>query len=260
MSDTEYHPRSNIGATNAPNGFDHSADALTHNQTLNEFDVSASRKFLETVFPDDQLFAFQALPPKGTPADSPLRHQLTQLKIGTLDASAGWLTAMTRSGANVYYGLNKIRTGAKSRKAESFSGTMGAVALDLDGAPIHPVELLFPPAHCVVTTSTGRAQLLWRVADLPLRHETDVDQSDIIKRLAVLFDGDKGIFDAARVLRLPGGYNRNYGAPQLVTADYAKGIEPYALRAFLEALERVESIKGIEWAKDASRGLVKAGP
>ncbi len=78
-----------------------------------------------------------------------------------------------------------------------------ALWVDLDGAPIENIERLRIKPLCIVTSSPGRYHAYWRVTEIQLD-----EFSWIMKRLAVLMNGDKNVCTLATSMRLPGTVHR----------------------------------------------------
>jgi hypothetical protein len=69
-----------------------------------------------------------------------------------------------------------------------------------------------PPPSIVIRTSPGKYQILWRVRGISIP-----EQEAMLKTLAAVFGGDRACTDCARVLRLPGFFNRKYSPACPVT-------------------------------------------
>lgn len=92
-----------------------------------------------------------------------------------------------------------------------------------------------------VQSSAGKFHVYWPV--VPYR---DNDRFSAVQRkLRQVFDGDKAVIDAARVLRVPGTYNCKYEQPQLVTVSALAGYgQPLTVEALEFALAGVQVIDG----------------
>ena len=98
-----------------------------------------------------------------------------------------------------------------------------------------------PAPWFAVQSSAGKYHVYWPVAAY-----RDNDRFTTVQRkLRQVFDGDRNVIDAARVLRVPGTYNWKYGQPQLVTVSalggYGQSITVESLEA---ALINVQVIDG----------------
>ena len=72
-----------------------------------------------------------------------------------------------------------------------------------------------PPPNAVLSTSSGKYQVLWRVDGF-----TFEQQESALKLLAITFGGDPACTDCNRVLRLPGFLNCKYDPPYRITVEY----------------------------------------
>ena len=128
----------------------------------------------------------------------------------------GWLAHENALGGNVYFSVNPLLSGAKKRTKNAIAEAR-ALYLDLDQdgdrkmASIRASDNV-PPPSVVIRTSPGKYQILWRVHDFSIP-----EQEAMLKTLAATFGGDRACTDCARVLRLPGFFNRKYAPACLVT-------------------------------------------
>jgi hypothetical protein len=148
-----------------------------------------------------------------------------------------------------------------------------ACFVDLDGAPLTNSQRLRLRPHIVVTTSSGRYHLYWRVQGVG-RDEFTSSQ----RRLARLMDGDPAVSDLSRVMRLP-GFPHQKREPFMVIAEYSSGLpEFYCLTELEQALDEAETryraeiedeqgrrgeraIRGREGEKPTTRGVLSSlGP
>jgi hypothetical protein len=72
-----------------------------------------------------------------------------------------------------------------------------------------------PTPTAILSTSTGKYQVLWRVEGFDFEH-----QEQTLKLLAIGFGGDPACTDRNRVLRVPGFLNRKYDPAHRVTIEY----------------------------------------
>ena len=128
----------------------------------------------------------------------------------------GWLAHENAHGANVYFSVNPLLSGAKKRTKNAIAEAR-ALYLDLDQdgdrkmASIRASDNV-PPPSVVIRTSPGKYQIFWRVRDFSIP-----EQEAMLQTLAATFGGDRACTDCARVLRLPGFFNRKYTPTCLVT-------------------------------------------
>ena len=121
----------------------------------------------------------------------------------------GWLAHENAHGCNVYFSVNSLLADAKKRTKNAIAEAR-ALYLDLDEhgdrkmAAIRASDRV-PPPSIVIRTSPGKYQILWRVRGFSIP-----EQEAMLKTLAATFGGDRACTDCARVLRLPGFFNRKY--------------------------------------------------
>ena len=115
----------------------------------------------------------------------------------------GWLAHENWEGANIHVGANPLRSHSRKRTKDSIA-RVRHLYLDLD----HDGELRLaalrasdrvPQPNAIVSTSTGKYQVLWRVADF-----SSEQQEAMLKILALFFGGDPACTDSNRVLRKGG--------------------------------------------------------
>jgi hypothetical protein len=121
----------------------------------------------------------------------------------------GWLAHENAHGGNVYFSVNPLLFGAKKRTKNAIAEAR-ALFLDLDEdgdrkmAAIRASDSVPPPSF-IICTSPGKYQILWRVRGFSI-----AEQEAMLKTLTATFGGDRACTDCARVLRLPGFFNRKY--------------------------------------------------
>ena len=121
----------------------------------------------------------------------------------------GWLAHENAHGANVYFSVNSLLPDAKKRTKDAIAEPR-ALYLDLDEDGDRNLDAIrasayVPPPTFVIRTSPGKCQVLWRVFGFSIS-----EQEAMLKTLALTFGGDRACTDCARVLRLPGFFNRKY--------------------------------------------------
>jgi len=128
----------------------------------------------------------------------------------------GWLAHENAHGGNVYFSVNRLLAGAKMRTKSAIAEAR-ALYLDLDDDGDRKMAAIrasdnVPPPSIVIGTSPGKYQILWRVRGFSI-----AEQEAMLKTLAATFGGDRACTDCARVLRLPGFFNRKYAPACPVT-------------------------------------------
>jgi hypothetical protein len=121
----------------------------------------------------------------------------------------GWLAHENAHGANVYFSVNSLLPDARKRTKNAVAEAR-ALFLDLDEDGDRKLAAIrasanVPPPSFVIRTSPSKYQILWRVRGFSIP-----EQEAMLKTLASAFGGDRACTDCARVLRLPGFFNRKY--------------------------------------------------
>ncbi|MBT9329532.1 RepB family DNA primase [Paracidobacterium acidisoli] len=121
--------------------------------------------------------------------------------------------------SNIYVAANPLRPGSRKRTKECIASARHLyLDIDEDGdarlAALRASQLV-PPPTSILSTSSGKCQVLWRVEgfEFPQQEQT-------LKLLAIAFGGDPACTDCNRVLRVPGFLNRKYDPPYKVTVEY----------------------------------------
>jgi hypothetical protein len=160
-------------------------------------------------------------------ADSRRDARLARVLHGTLAEHGEALRRLNARGAGVFVTVN--RTDGKGRKAANIL-VVRAYFVDLDGAPLKPVQTAPLPPHIVLESSPGRWHAYWLLAPgAPLDTFKRVQQA-----LALRFGADLKVCDLPRVMRLPGFQHRKRKTFQtrIVELRDAAG---YAHAEFIEA-------------------------
>lgn len=129
-----------------------------------------------------------------------------------------WLRFENLSGGNIYLSANAL-CGQATARTRSQIATIRHVFLDIDfngekvlQAILHDSHL--PQPSYVLNTSPRKFQTVWKAEGFT------VEQVEALQRsMAATFGTDRTVVDAARVLRLPGFYNRKGEPPHRVTAE-----------------------------------------
>jgi hypothetical protein len=114
---------------------------------------------------------------------------------------------------------NPLRVGSRHRTKESVACVRHLyIDIDIDGdarlTALRGSDAV-PAPTAIVSTSSGKYQVLWRVDGFDFER-----QETALKLLAIAFGGDPACTDCNRVLRVPGFLNRKYDPAQLVTVEY----------------------------------------
>ncbi len=166
--------------------------------------------------------------------------ELVRILHGTLEEHREILNDLNERGAGVFYTVNA--TDLKGRQAKNIV-KVRAVFVDLDGAPIAPVQSGPLSPHIIVESSPGRYHAYWLVEGLTLEKFTPV-QKALIQR----FSADPAVHDLPRVMRLPGFFHRK-DEPCLVKVIEHSDALSYSASDFLKAFE-IDLLKRATQEKD----------
>src|SRR4029450_7374734 len=128
-----------------------------------------------------------------------------------------WLRFQNVKGC-IYLSVNALQPEATGRTRTQVQ-TIRHVYLGIDqDGPAVLAKILsdrrIPQPNYVINTSAAKFQTLWKVEEFTL------EQAERLQRaMAAEFGADRSVIDAARVLRLPGLYNKKYTVPHQVTAE-----------------------------------------
>jgi len=129
-----------------------------------------------------------------------------------------WLRFENLSGGNIYLSANAL-CGQATARTRSQIATIRHVYLDIDFNGEKVLQAILHDSHIpqpsyVLNTSPRKFQTIWKVEGF------SVEQAEALQRsMAATFGTDRAVVDAARVLRLPGFYNRKGEPPHRVTAE-----------------------------------------
>lgn len=175
-------------------------------------DLDHASSFLESLAPG-ATWSFQTFD-DGATNDPRLIRQFH----GTLQRHAGDLAKLNERGAGIFVTINE--TDGNGRRKTNIT-RVRALFVDLDGAPVEPVQSGPTPAHIVTATSPGKYHAYWRVSDCPL----DACEP-ALKELIGRYGGDPACSDRNRVLRLPGFWHRKREPFMVRTIDTTPGEYP----------------------------------
>jgi hypothetical protein len=129
-----------------------------------------------------------------------------------------WLRHENAQGSDIYISQNSLRETATGRtKAEI--ADIRHIYLDLDNDGAKALDAIkqspeMPKPSYVISSSPGKYQVIWKVKGI------SQDQAESLQRRMVQeFGADPAATDSARVLRLPGFFNKKYGQPFRVSAE-----------------------------------------
>lgn len=164
-------------------------------------DLDAARLFLQQLDGHaDPIFAFRTFQDSKTGDKNP---GLTCNRYGKFDDLKDEFIRLNTMGAGIFFTLNVT-------DGKGYSGAnivrIRSLVVDLDGAPLEPVEKFQLKPQIIVESSNKRYHAYWLIDEstplaLPMFEPI---QTAIAER----FNGDKTVKDLPRVLRLPGFYHK----------------------------------------------------
>lgn len=113
-------------------------------------DPGHAATFLAALDPHASTWTFQTFSDAGTD------KALTRLLHGSFDEHTQKLKKLNEAGAGVFVAVNE--TDGKGRRKDNIT-RVRALFVDLDGAPIEPVQSAPTPAHIIVGSSPGKYQI-----------------------------------------------------------------------------------------------------
>lgn len=157
-----------------------------------------------------------------------IKHEFGSAEFLASSRYQAHLRAANAHGADVYLTVNTLKPDAK-RRTQADVETIRHLYLDVDqggNAALDKVLLDpdMPKPHSVLETSPGKYQVLWQVENFSAQLAETVTRG-----LARKFDADTGVWDSARVLRLPGFRNHKYQEPHYVV-EIPQSAAHYRLR------------------------------
>jgi hypothetical protein len=164
-----------------------------------------------------------------------------------------WLRHENAQGSDIYISQNAVRETATGRtKAEI--AAIRHVYLDLDNEgpkALTAIEASFqvPKPSYVISSSPGKYQVIWRVKSI-----TQEQAEALQRRMVQEFGADRAATDSARVLRLPGFFNKKYDQPFRVSAE-ARSSEVYQFGDFKLSHDPAQAVQHYSHAPRAQAAL-----
>ena len=163
-------------------------------------DLVVAQKFLQQLDQSENpLFAFRTFSDKKDIKDP----SLTVNRFGKFDDLKEEFIRLNNLGAGIFFTLN--RTDGKGFRGQNITGVR-AVMVDLDGAPLEPVQGFKLKPQIIVESSKGRYHAYWIISKEQPLHLQMFEPMQA--RIAELFNGDPSVKDLPRVLRLPGFFHK----------------------------------------------------
>lgn len=174
-----------------------------------------------TLLTEGEPLTFQTFDDRG---QSP---ELARILHGTLESHLAVLQRLNSRGAGVFIMVN--HGDGKGRSAANVKGVR-AVFVDLDGAPVAPVENCGLEPHAIIESSPGRFHAYWLTADC-----APPQFGPLQKALAQAFGGDPSVCDLPRVMRLP-GFQHHKADPFTTRVVRLAQVQPYAVAHLVQCL------------------------
>jgi len=181
--------------------------------TASRIDPAVPVAFIRALFePDDWVAVLLKSPQRAT-------QRVLSVTSVVHPRLQAWLRAQNAARHNVYVSVNAVMPGQHSRRRDALLAVRH-VFLDVDAQPGRVLKTIacrrdVPAPSCVVRSSRGRAQLLWRVIGF-----TGADAETVQKRLARELDTDPAATSCAQMMRLPGFINHKYVPGHMVAVGY----------------------------------------
>lgn len=185
-------------------------------------DPKAAARFL-SLMSESEAVTFQTFGEKGSKARS-----LAQIRHGSLEDQLASLQTLNQRGAGVFWMVNY--GDSKGRTAANVTGVR-ALFVDLDGAPVAPVQMAAAEPHAVIESSPGRFHAYWLITGC-----TTADFGVWQKALARKFKGDMSVHDLPRVMRLP-GFVHQKGEPFVTRIVSLAPMQPHDLAELVGTLQ-----------------------
>lgn len=165
-----------------------------------------------------------------------------QNRRGTLQQWWQWLCGMNDNGYGIFVNVNAMAEVQPGEKRDlNHVQHIRAHVVDHDGPDAQQqherAALAHPAPGFVVYTSPGKYHTYW-----PCAPYLDNERYKTVQRkLRTVFNGDRAVVDATRVLRVPGTLNRKYADPWLVSCAALSGYgQPTTVEALEQALQHVQ--------------------
>ncbi len=188
--------------------------------SLPEIDLLQAERFL-TFLAEDAPVTFQTFQDRSGAAQANILH-------GNLDQHRARLERLNRQHVGVFVMVNA--GDGKGRKRENVTG-IRALFLDLDGAPLGPVQACPLTPHIIVESSPDKWHAYWIVSGCEL-----ADFEGYQKALAARFGGDPKVCDLPRVMRVP-GFLHWKGEPFRTRIVELHELQPYPIDEIVAKLE-----------------------
>jgi hypothetical protein len=190
-------------------------------------EVKEALQFFDVLAPD-HFITFQGLLESPEAKSARPQRRTARIAHGRLEELVTRLLAWSQAGCGVFWMVNR---GDGAGRAAKNVKQVRAVFVDLDGAPIEPVQSWAFAPHAVVETSAGRWHAYWKVIDCSFDEFAEL-QTALIKH----FNGDQTVKDLPRLMRVPGFANLK-GQPFRARLTALHRDAPYSVADLRQALD-----------------------
>jgi len=203
--------------------------------------TTVAARYLKRLHHDDDHIAVLAIPRKSGAVQ---QRFPTVAEAATVNYQ-GWLRHLNANSYDIYLSVNPVNPTRLLREKQDIS-QVRRLQLDLDTNGQDNLKRLFDdvaaarvpkPAH-VLCSSPDHYQVLW---DTSPRHWDPDQAEEVMKGLALRYNGDANVAEIARVMRWPGYRNKKPGRKNaMVTWTHQKGL-PVTLPNFRNLLRDMPS-------------------
>jgi hypothetical protein len=227
-------------------------------------DHDAALRFLHTAYdPDDWVAVFLKSYVSGR-----IAQRVVPVSLAMSRPFQDWLARESRSGLNVFVGVNAVASRQTSRRRRAI-GAIRHVFLDADrdgSAVLTAIAARpdLPSTSYVLHSSPNRVHVFWRAAGFT------IDQVEALQRqLARELNTDPAATSCSQTTRLCGFRNQKYLPPPRVTVEYRSVDRVYTPNDFplpltvtreMRSPRTIRSISGTTHALERARRCVAAAP
>ncbi len=182
------------------------------------------------ITPENLLCKFGNVHTFQTFDDSSSKRNLARIFHGEFEQHKADLGKLNKEGAGIFFTVNE--TDGKGRTKSNIT-KVRAVFVDLDGAPLEPVQNALVKPHIIIESSPDKYHAYWFVSDCSLDQFKSLQQA-----LAIKFGGDASVCDLPRVMRLPGFYHiKDPDSPFLTSVKEINNLSHYNIGELIKELK-----------------------
>lgn len=172
-------------------------------------DFNEPAKYIEKHYETDDTLCAVLLTRGKDGRATEVKHEFAKAQDMASPARLAHFRAANANGADVYLGVNTFHENAKSRTKADVK-EVRHLFLDVDHEGRQTLAGILaskdlPKPSAVLQSSPERYQVLWRVKGF-----TPDQAENSVRGMAAEFGADPSVWDAARILRLPGFRNQKY--------------------------------------------------